>query len=218
VTDPRAAALAEDAAFLLREIPAFAPAARYAEALRLSLRPAGFPTLLMLILEQQVSVSAAAAMWRRLESLVGPPAPGPVLALDDGAMRACGFSRQKMVYARGLAESVLSGAIDLDGLDRIDDESVIERLSALKGIGRWTAECYLLWALGRRDVLPAADLALQAGWQWLAGAPNRPSEKALRAAAEAWRPRRTAASLLIWAHYLAEVGHRRRARLQVVDA
>ncbi len=229
--DPTRAAtlLRLDVAALASADPAFALAARIAGVFPIRLRPPGFGTLLRIILEQQVSTAAAAAMWRRLcdrlgAAAPGPPlpdsvapgsgapgsvAPGPFLALDDDALRACGFSRQKARYGRALAEEVRDGRLDLEALAGLDDEAAMARLCALPGIGRWSAENYLLWALGRPDVLPAQDLALQLGWQWLTETAERPTAAALRTAAEPWRPRRTAASLLIWHFYLARVAERR---------
>ncbi len=177
----------------------------------LSLREPGFGTLLHIILEQQMSIQAARAMHRRLEAMIGPPKPTAFLALSDADLRRCGFSRQKKACARGVATAIADGSLDLEGLDRLKDQDVLDRLTAFKGIGRWTAECYLLWALGRRDVLPAGDMALQVGWQWLAGSDARPSADTLRQEGEAWRPRRTAASLLIWKHYLRVIAERRSA-------
>lgn len=208
--DSRAAALTGDAAFLTASHPAFARAAAASGPLRIALRPPGFATLLYIILEQQVSVAAAAAMWRRLNARCAPLTPAAFLALDDDALRHCGFSRQKTGYGRGLARALIDGAVDLDAVARLDDDAAVAALSSLKGIGRWSAECYLLWALGRRDIFPAADLGLLVGWQWLTGADGRPTPEALRAAAEAWRPRRTAACLLIWRYYLDTVAARRR--------
>lgn len=202
--DPRLAAWRADAAALVAEVPAFAPAAAHLEGWTPRLRPPGFATLLGLILEQQVSVAAGAAMWRRLTETLDPVTPDGFLALDDDRLRACGFSRPKLAYGRGLARAVADGALDLAALETAEDEAAIARLTELKGIGRWTAECYLLFALGRRDVLPAADLALLVGWQALAGLPERPTPDAFRTAADPWRPRRTAASLLLWRVYRAE--------------
>ena len=118
-------------------------------------RGRGYATLLRTILGQQVSFLAADAMWRKFVAAAGDPAdPGALLALDDAALRACGFSRQKAAYGRGLAEAVASGALDFDALP-VDDEEAVAALVALKGIGRWSAEVYLLFSEGRPDVFPA---------------------------------------------------------------
>lgn len=199
----RAAALREDIAALAAAEPLFAKAAQAAGDFDIPLRPPGFGTLLHIILEQQVSTASAAAMWRRLKETVSPLTPEGFLTAGDDALKACGFSRQKTAYGRALAAALAEGRLELDALDHLDDEAVIEALCRMKGIGRWSAENYLLWALGRRDVLPAADLALLVGWQWLAGLDRRPTADELRADADRWRPRRTAASLLLWRYYIA---------------
>ena len=172
----------------------------------------GFATLLHIILEQQVSIDAAAAMHRRLAGLCRPLAPAPFLALDDATLRSCGFSRQKMGYARGLAGAVASGSLDFPALAAADDTAVFAALTGLKGIGRWSAEIYLIFALGRADVWPAADLGLQLGVKECLGLPERPSEPVLRELGEQWRPWRTVAACLFWQSYLHA---RRRAAPQL---
>ncbi len=204
--------LVADFARLSAGDPRFARAARSAGHFPIRLRPAGFPTLLKTILAQQVSTAAAGAMWARLAAAIDPVTPRAFLALDDESLRACGFSRQKAGYGRGIAEALEDGRLDLEAVAAMADDAAIEALCALKGIGRRSAECYLLFALGRRDILPAKDLALQVGWQWLAGLADRPSPDALLDAAEPWRPRRSAAAFLIWGHYIATTEHRRRDR------
>lgn len=164
-------------------------------------RPHGYPTLLRTIVGQQVSVAAAASVWARLEALLGEGAPPDrLLETDFDALRGCGLSRQKQGYARSLAELVSSGALDLEALPA-DDEEAIRQLTLIKGIGRWSAEIYLLFAEGRPDILPAGDLAVQAGLHRMFDLPERPSEKAVRALAEAWRPHRGAVTLLTWHCY-----------------
>lgn len=162
----------------------------------------GFATLLHIILEQQVSIDAAAAMHRRLAGLCVPLAPEPFLALDDATLRACGFSRQKMGYARGLAAAVAAGSLDFARLAEASDEAALDTLVALKGIGRWSAEIYLIFALGRADIWPAADLGLQLGVAECLGLAERPAERALRELGERWRPWRTVAACLFWQSYL----------------
>lgn len=165
------------------------------------IRPRGYETLLRTIVGQQVSVKAAAAVWNRLETLLGEGcAPGRLLASDFDALRACGLSRQKQGYARSLAELVLTSALDLHNLPQ-DDESAIAALVEVKGIGRWSAEIYLLFAEGRPDVWPAGDLAVQVEVGRILGLPERPSEKMTRELAEAWRPHRGAAAIMAWHHY-----------------
>lgn len=164
-------------------------------------RATGYDTLLRTIVGQQVSVAAAAAVWGRLDALLGAGCPPEALLMQDfDALRACGLSRQKQGYARSLAELVVSGSIDLHNLPA-EDEAAIAELVKIKGIGRWSAEIYLLFAEGRADIWPAGDLAVQIAIGELVGMDARPDEKQLRARAEAWRPHRSAAAILAWHHY-----------------
>jgi DNA-3-methyladenine glycosylase II len=194
--------LAKGIAALKRRDPDFGRILEIAGRPRFPRRPRGFGSLLHIILGQQVSVDAAAAMYRRLESCCIPLAPEPFLALDDATLRQCGFSRQKMAYGRGLAEAIRDRRFDPPALDALDDEAVVAALVALKGIGRWTAEVYLLFAMARPDIWPADDLGLQLGLQWLKDLPERPRGAGFRAVAEAWRPWRSVAACLLWQFYL----------------
>ena len=169
-------------------------------------RGGGFGSLIHLILGQQVSVDAAAAMYRRLENTLGEVEPHGLLTLDDATMRQCGFTRQKGGYARGLGAGIEAGEIDLAHIDQQPDDDAVAALVEIRGIGVWTAECYLLFGLGRRDVFPAGDLALQVGWQEVAGLELRPGEDDIRLIAEDWSPHRTAAAWLIWHEYLRRRG------------
>ncbi len=165
------------------------------------LRATGYVTLLRTIVGQQVSVAAAASVWNKLAALLGDDIPPEkLLAADFDALRACGFSRQKQGYARSLCELVVSGELKLDALPA-DDEEAIAELTRIKGIGRWSAEIYLLFAEGRPDIWPAGDLAVQAGLAKLLGLDTRPDEKAARAIAELWRPHRGAAAIFTWHCY-----------------
>jgi DNA-3-methyladenine glycosylase II len=165
------------------------------------LRDPGYATLLRTIVGQQVSVAAAASVWNKLEALLGAGcAPEKLIAEDFDALRACGLSRQKQGYARSLAELVITGALPLHALPA-DDEEAITYLTQVKGIGRWSAEIYLLFAEGRGDIWPAGDLAVQEGVKLILGLAERPSEKAIRDIAEAWRPHRGAAAILTWHVY-----------------
>lgn len=165
------------------------------------IRARGYQTLLRTIVGQQVSVAAAASVWTKLEALLGDDVPPEkLLAADFDALRGCGLSRQKQGYARSLAELVTSGALDLSALPA-DDEEAIAELTKIKGIGRWSAEIYLLFAEGRPDILAAGDLAVQAGLHKLLDLPARPSEKEVRTLAEGWRPHRGAVTLLTWHCY-----------------
>lgn len=165
------------------------------------IRERGYATLIRTILGQQVSVASAAAVYRKLEALVGDPTdPHTILAASDETLRAAGLSRQKASYARSLAEEVVSGRLDLDNLPA-DDEEAIAQLVRVKGIGRWSAEIYLLFAEGRADIWPAGDLAVQIEVGRLLGHDQRPSEKLTRTLAEAWRPHRGALAIFTWHHY-----------------
>lgn len=167
------------------------------------IREPGYATLLRTIVGQQVSVAAAASVWNKLEALLGPECPPDILiAQDYEALRACGMSRQKQGYARSLAELILTGALALDALPN-DDEAAIAYLTQVKGIGRWSAEIYLLFAEGRPDIWPAGDLAIQESVGRLMGLPVRPSEKEIRVIAENWRPHRGAAAIFTWHIYNA---------------
>ncbi|MEO6198728.1 MAG: DNA-3-methyladenine glycosylase 2 family protein [Sphingomicrobium sp.] len=161
----------------------------------------GVETLLRTIVGQQVSVAAARSMWARLIAKFGQPVDLEALqAASDEALREAGLSRQKAGYARSLAGLVLGGELDLSRLPQ-DDEQAIELLTRVKGIGRWSAEIYLLFAEGRGDVFPAGDLAVQVELGRLLAHPERPSEKQVREWAEAWRPHRGAAAVLAWHSY-----------------
>lgn len=165
------------------------------------IRAPGYTTLLRTIVGQQVSVHAADSVWRKLEAELGTGCPADALiARDFDALRACGLSRQKQGYARSLAELVLSGGLELAALPS-DDEAAIAALTQVKGIGRWSAEIYLLFALGRGDIWPAGDLAVQAGLAAILGLDQRPNEKQTRELATGWSPHRGAAAIFTWHHY-----------------
>ena len=165
----------------------------------------GAHTLLRTIVGQQVSVAAARSMWAKLEAAFGaPPQLDLLLAASDEEMRAAGMSRQKAGYIRSLAELVTSGELDLANLPE-DDEEAIALLTRIKGIGRWSAEIYLLFAEGRADVFPAGDLAVLVELGRLMGLDEKPSEKQLRELAEHWRPYRGAAAVLAWHSYNSSV-------------
>jgi DNA-3-methyladenine glycosylase II len=165
----------------------------------------GAETLLRTIVGQQVSVAAARSMWAKLEAAFGsPPDLHLLLAATDEALRAAGMSRQKSGYIRSLASLVISGELDLDNLPA-DDEEAIALLTKIKGVGRWSAEIYLLFAEGRGDVFPAGDLAVLIEIGRLMGLPEKPTEKQLRELAEPWRPYRGAAAVLAWHSYNSAV-------------
>ena len=164
-------------------------------------RGRGYPTLLRTILGQQVSVASANAIWNKMQTLVGTiDDPAALDGHDIATLRTAGLSRQKAAYALDLAAKVRSGALALDALPE-DDEQAIAHLTAVKGLGRWSAEIYLLFAEGRPDIWPAGDLAVQVATGRVLGLAARPGEKATRAAADAWRPHRGAVAIFMWHHY-----------------
>lgn len=181
--------------------PAFArglEAAGYPEP---RIRPTGYRTLLRTIIGQQVSVASAASVWHKLEAELGADIlPDALLSRDFDTLRACGLSRQKQGYARSLCELVVSDALDLDNLPP-DDEAAIAELTRIKGIGRWSAEIYLLFAEGRADIWPAGDLAVQVAIQKILMLAERPTEKEVRALSEPWSPHRGAIAIFAWHCY-----------------
>ena len=185
---------------LARREPAFATAIALAGYPEPRSSEAGYLTLLRTIVGQQVSVQSAAALWNKLVVQVGEPSPANILAASDEQLRAAGLSRQKAAYARSLAEQVLSGRLDLDNLAEAD-EAAIAQLAAVKGIGRWSAEIYLLFAEGRADIWPAGDLAVQVAVGRILALPEKPSERRVRELAEPWSPYRGAAAIFAWHHY-----------------
>lgn len=191
------ACVAEGAEWLAARDPRMAEALMLTGPLPLRLRPDGFAALLDAIIGQQVSVASAAAIRARLEG-AGLTSPEAVAKAGEDGLRACGFSRQKIRYALALA------AVDLpyEALRDTPTDEVIATLTALPGIGRWTAEIYAMLSLGRADVFPPGDLALQEAARLLFAFPERPPEKALRQMAEDWSPWRGVAARLLWSYYL----------------
>jgi DNA-3-methyladenine glycosylase II len=167
-------------------------------------RDPGFPTLVLLILEQQVSLASAKAAFDRLAARLGQVTPAGVLASTDEDLRADGFSRQKARYVRALSAALDDGSLDLEEVASLEDEAVRTALVALPGIGAWTAECYLLSALRRPDVWPTGDIALQEGARRAKGLDARPNALELETIGDAWRPHRATAARLLWHLYLSE--------------
>lgn len=192
------ACVAEGAAWLAARDPRFAALLNETGPLPLRRRPDGFAALLNAILGQQVSTASAAALWTRMEA-AGLVTESAVAAASGDVLRACGLSRQKIRYAHALARA----GIDYDALRNRPDAEVIATLTALPGIGRWTAEVYALISLGRADVFAPGDLALQEAARLLFDLPDRPSERVLRAMAEDWSPWRAVAARALWAYYRA---------------
>ncbi len=167
-------------------------------------RKPGFATLLRIIVGQQLSTKAAAAIWRRLEDAGVTSDPANLLSQPDQVLRGFGLSRQKIAYGRGIAVVIDNGALNLAQMGRMSDEDAISALIELKGIGQWSAEVYLLFALGRTDIMPADDLALVVSAGRHLGDGDRWSPARLRAEAEMWRPWRSAAARLLWHAYNIE--------------
>jgi len=164
-------------------------------------RKPGFETLLRAIVAQQVSVAAAKAIWGRVATTVEPFGPEAFLEASDAALRAAGLSRQKIGYGRGLASDLVTGRVRLERIGRMSDEEAIAELVKIKGIGRWSAEVYLLFAHGRADMWPVDDVGLMAGMQRVKRLAARPGRTEMLELGEAWRPWRGAGALLLW-HYL----------------
>lgn len=190
---------------LAQREPAFAAGIARAGYPEPRIRDRGYETLLRTIVGQQISVAAAQSVWNKLATNLGDLTdPATVAGATDEALRAAGLSRQKAGYARSLAEEVTSGRLDLLNLPD-DDEEAIAALVRIKGIGRWSAEIYLLFAEGRLDIWPAGDLAIQVEVGRMLGHDTRPSEKDIRVIAEAWRPHRGAAAIFAWHHYKVDM-------------
>jgi DNA-3-methyladenine glycosylase II len=165
-------------------------------------REPGFSTLVLIILEQQVSLASARAAYNRLLEICPVLTPETFLSQGDEALRQAGFSRQKTGYCRGLAQAIIDGQLDLPGLEGKDDETVRRELIAVRGIGAWTADIYLLMVLRRPDIWPVQDRALAVAVQRLWERPDTPTAAELAQMGEAWRPYRAVAARLLWHHYL----------------
>ena len=168
-------------------------------------REPGFITLLRIILEQQVSLVSAEAMYTRLTNNIDPLTPQAVLAAGESFLRSFGITRQKSSYFINVAGAIQSGDLDLEALDRKSDESAIEQLTSIKGIGPWTAKIYLLMALCRPDVWPVGDIALASAVKNLKGLQTRPTQPELSVIAESWRPHRATAARMLWHYYLTQI-------------
>jgi DNA-3-methyladenine glycosylase II len=165
----------------------------------------GYVTLLRTIIGQQVSLASARAIWTKLEAVLGKVEdPAVMAAASDDMLRSAGLSRQKIGYARSLAEEIVSGRLDLGSLAEGDEDAIAE-LVRIKGIGRWSAEIYLLFAEGRPDIWPAGDLAVQIAMGRILGLSEKPGERRLRELSEPWRPHRGALAIFSWHHYKTPV-------------
>jgi len=194
-------------AALLALEPRFAAITAAAGPLPWYSRGAGFPGLVRTICGQQVSHAAAMAIWRRVSAIPGALDPGRIVALDDNTLCGTGgLTRARAAHARAAARAVLDGRLDFARLARLPDDEAVSELVALPGIGPWTAEVFLVLCEGRADVMPAGDVAIQAGAADALGLGARPDAKALRALAESWRPWRGVAARLLWHHWLFVTG------------
>lgn len=166
----------------------------------------GFPGIVIAILSQQVSLESARTSFTRLENSISTVHPEEFLSLDDGTLRAIGFSRQKASYVRGVARGIKAGKIDLEALEPMDNDDARKSLMELRGIGAWTADTYLLFSLRRSDVWPSGDLALAKSIQELMKLPTTPCSKEVDRIAYNWRPWRAVAARILWHHYLCSRG------------
>jgi DNA-3-methyladenine glycosylase II len=181
--------------------PAFAGILEHAGPLPWRRRDPGFPGLLQAIVAQMISNQAAAAIWGRLRAVPGALDPATLIALPDEPLLKAGLSRPKVLHARALATAFLDGTLSADRIARLDDEAAIVTIASVKGLGRWTAEIYLLFALDRLDVFPSGDIALAAALADLKALPARPPPAELRQRAAAWQPVRSLAARLLWHHW-----------------
>ncbi|MFN8654216.1 MAG: hypothetical protein U0133_20125 [Gemmatimonadales bacterium] len=172
-------------------------------------RRPGFATLVKIILEQQVSLASARAMYRRLHQHLGEVTPHPVHGLGPAGLQALGFTRQKAAYTHGLARELVEARLDLRALHRLEDDLARTRLVALNGVGPWSADCYLLMALGRPDIWPPGDIALLNAMQQVKRLRTRPTVERARRIAARWAPWRSVAARILWHHYLASRAERR---------
>ena len=198
------AALRRAARVLARAEPRFAAVVHRHGLPPLWPRKPGFATLALLMLEQQVSLAQARTMYARIASAAGEVTPNSVARLGEAGLREIGVTRQKSAYLARLANHLNTGTLDLAALATMPDGQAIRALEALHGVGPWTANCYLLFALRRPDVFPAADLALMEAVRQLWKLRARPSAESLERRAAAWRPHRAVAARLLWHHYLSE--------------
>ncbi|MFC0773738.1 DNA-3-methyladenine glycosylase family protein [Terrimonas alba] len=171
-------------------------------------RPSSFSTLIHIILEQQVSLASALAAFNKLKEKIGLITPEKVLSLSDEEMRACYFSRQKTIYARHLAEAIVSSQLNLEELSILPDHLIREKLKQIKGIGDWTVDVYLLFALKRTDVFPVGDLAMVNAFRDIKQLSKEISREAIIEMARPWQPYRSIGTMLLWHHYIQKRGIR----------
>ncbi len=165
-------------------------------------RKPGFPTLIRIILEQQVSLASAKATFERLIDVVQVLTPKSFLSLDDAELKTLGFSRQKTRYGRELALAIIEDRLDVESLAQLPDDRVRQKLTSIKGIGDWTVDMYLMMALQRQDIFPSKDLAVAVAVKEIKNLPTRPKKEELESIAELWKPHRAIATQILWHHYL----------------
>ncbi len=170
-------------------------------------RDPGFATLIQIILEQQVSLASAKAAFERLKNFVGELTPASFLALDDAELKTIGFSRQKTRYGRELAQAIADRTIDLASLHELDDAAIRKKLTAIKGIGDWTVDMYLMMALQRLDVFPSKDLAVAIAIKEIKNLTTRPKVAELESITQSWQPYRAVATQILWHYYLNRQAH-----------
>ncbi len=186
--------------------PVFAPLRTEAGSVPIRWLDSGFKGLVFVVTGQQISIAAGRAIYGRLEAALGGITPEALAAAGDDVLRAAGFSAPKVRTLRALQEAALGGGLDLAALERASAEEAMTALCAIKGIGPWTAEVYLLFAAGHPDIFPAADLALQEAVRLAFALEERPAPRDLRAMSDAWSPWRSAAARLLWAYYRVKKG------------
>ena len=169
-------------------------------------RRANFQTLIHIILEQQVSLASAKAALNKLKEKIGTVTPGKLLALSDEELKSCYFSRQKTVYARCLGNALVSKQIILRTFSNLDDAEIRRQLKTIKGIGDWTVDVYLLFALQRADIFPLGDLAMVNALKEVKQLPKETKQEEILNLAERWRPYRSIATMLFWHHYIQKRG------------
>jgi DNA-3-methyladenine glycosylase II len=189
------------ASLVAKEDRLLAQALRQCGPLGLRNRPANFGSLLRVIVSQQVSAASASAIWRRVADIIQPMSAQQYLRLTADQVEKLGLTQQKRTYVHGLASEIVSGQLSLRGLHRQSDQEAIERLCKIKGIGQWTAEVFVLFSLGRPDILPTGDLALQEAAKDLYELPSRPSAQDFELMGKRWAPYRGIAAHILWAYY-----------------
>lgn len=201
---------AEGIAYLSEQDKDFAHALTIINPLPSRSRPPGFEPLVKIIVEQQVSLASAAAIWKRMEAAIQPFTPESILASSEEHLRDLGLSRQKAIYCHALANDLTSNRISLDILPQMDNAQILDILTSVKGIGRWTAEIYMIACLGRQDIWPAGDVALKIALQHLKKLENRPTVDEMDFHAEPLRPWRTLAARILWRYYADIVRSRKK--------